>query len=86
MLKNAPAYRQAGIYFVSFILPRVEHGAGLLRRTSRYASLLRISPACAKPRLQTLNMVPQSGKPRAAGRRFGEGRGASYLGIFEHPK
>ncbi|HSB05675.1 MAG TPA: hypothetical protein VLK23_10820 [Thermodesulfobacteriota bacterium] len=27
------------------ILPRVEHGAGLLRRTSKYASLLRISGA-----------------------------------------
>ncbi len=27
------------------ILPRVEHGAGLLRRTSLYASLLRISGA-----------------------------------------
>jgi hypothetical protein len=45
MLKNAPAYRQAGIYFVPLILPRVEHGAGLLRRTSKYASLLRISGA-----------------------------------------
>jgi hypothetical protein len=68
MLKNAPAYRQAGIDFVPLILPRVEHGAGLLQRTSKYASLLRIPPACAKP--------------RAARSRFGEGRGASYLGIF----
>ena len=30
---------------VPLILPRVKHGAGLLRRTSKYASLLRISGA-----------------------------------------
>ena len=30
---------------IALILPRVEHGAGLLRRTSKYASLLRISVA-----------------------------------------
>jgi hypothetical protein len=30
---------------VSLILPRVKHGAGLLRRTVKYASLLRISGA-----------------------------------------
>jgi hypothetical protein len=30
---------------VTLILPRVKHGAGLLRRTSKYASFLRISGA-----------------------------------------
>jgi hypothetical protein len=30
---------------VPLILPRVKHGAGLLQRTSKYASLLRISGA-----------------------------------------
>ena len=29
----------------ALILPRVKHGAGLLQRTSKYASLLRISGA-----------------------------------------
>jgi hypothetical protein len=28
---------------ISLILPRVKHGEGLLRRTSKYASLLRIA-------------------------------------------
>jgi hypothetical protein len=30
---------------VSLILPRVKHGAGLLRRTAKYVSFLRISGA-----------------------------------------
>ncbi|MBP1698039.1 MAG: hypothetical protein H6Q41_3227 [Deltaproteobacteria bacterium] len=28
---------------ISLVLPRVKHGAGLLRRTAKYASLLRIA-------------------------------------------
>jgi hypothetical protein len=30
---------------VALVLPRVKHGAGLLRRTTKYASLVRISGA-----------------------------------------
>jgi hypothetical protein len=33
LLKNAPAYQQAGIRGVPLILPLVKHGAGLLRLT-----------------------------------------------------
>ena len=43
--EKRPAYRQAGICVVALVLPRVKHGAGLLQRTSKYASLLRISGA-----------------------------------------
>jgi hypothetical protein len=43
LLKNTPPYRQPGICGVARILPRVKHGAGLLQRTSEYASLLSIA-------------------------------------------
>jgi hypothetical protein len=65
---------------ISLILPRVKHGAGLLRRTAKYVSLLRISEALH------LALFEQPGKdnflntlslPRPPQLRDGKGEGGS---------
>jgi hypothetical protein len=43
---NSTTFWKTPICFVSLILRHVKHGAGLLRRTSEYASLLRIFGPC----------------------------------------
>jgi hypothetical protein len=80
-LKNAPAYRQAGICGVALILPRVKHGAGLLRRTSEYASSrLTNSPAWQEVAPYSSRRHSQDCLPD---RQVKSTAGALHLGIFE---
>ncbi len=85
LLKNTPAYPclPAGICSVALILPRVKHGAGLLRRTPQYASgRLTNSSAWQDVAPYSSRRHSQDCQPE---RQVKGAAGSLHRGIFEQP-